>query len=212
MISFYLRTSKLREYCHEEKFNRTLTTIYGRKIVISRNKSGDMKNVLILFFTLMSVVSTAQSINIDNEDGTVDFVFLKDGTKGTLQGVQATITFDSNNLSDSKITGSVNVNTINTGNKTRDQHLMADDMFNAEEFPTMKFEANSIYKEEGQNFAKGALTIKKITQEEVFKINVIDGKMIFTTTVDAASYEVFSKKNAQTDVEVTVIIPLGKDQ
>ena len=170
-----------------------------------------MKKRLIFIFTLLTICSFGQSIDVSSEAGTVEFNFVKEETKGTLTGVAAKISFNPNDLTESKVSGSVNVNTINTGNKTRDHHLMAPDMFNEEEHPEMMFEATSIVNTNGVNQAIGSLTIKGTTLEEVFNITVEDDTMIFTTTVDAAAYGVVSEKKSPAEVEVKVSIPLTSD-
>jgi polyisoprenoid-binding protein YceI len=42
-----------------------------------------------------------------------------------------------------EVSVSINVNSINTGNADRDNHLKSADFFNAEEFPTMTFNSKN---------------------------------------------------------------------
>lgn len=171
-----------------------------------------MKKILLILFVAIVGSSIAQEISLNSVNGTIAFVFEKDGTEGTFSDVNTTISFDPANLSESKIAGSVAVSTINTGNKTRDQHLMADDMFGAEEFPEMTFAATSIEKTDSGYKALGALTIKGTTKDEAFDFSMESDAMVFKTAVNAADYGVVKAKNGQTSkVTVTVTIPFTKE-
>src|SRR5437764_7287734 len=68
-------------------------------------------------------------------------------------------------FSDAKINFSVDIGSVNTDNESRDKHLKSDDFFNAEKFPTMKFESTS-FTPLGNNKYKlaGNLTIRDITK------------------------------------------------
>ncbi|PKL89552.1 MAG: polyisoprenoid-binding protein, partial [Ignavibacteriae bacterium HGW-Ignavibacteriae-2] len=65
-----------------------------------------------------------------------------------------------------KIEFTVDINSINTDNEKRDQHLKSDDFFNAEKFPKMLFKSKSLKKESGKNWKMvGDLTIRDVTKE-----------------------------------------------
>lgn len=73
--------------------------------------------------------------------------------------------------SDAKIAFSVDVNSINTDNERRDQHLKSDDFFNAEKFPVMKFESTSFTPQGGNKYKlAGNLTIRDITKPVTFDV------------------------------------------
>ena len=57
---------------------------------------------------------------------------------------------------------SMNINSINTGNVDRDNHLKSADFFNAEENPTITFAGNIT---EDMKTVTGSITIKGITKE-----------------------------------------------
>jgi polyisoprenoid-binding protein YceI len=64
-----------------------------------------------------------------------------------------------------KIDFTADINSINTDNEKRDNHLKSDDFFNAEKYPQMKFVGKSMQKV-GNNKYKltGDLTIRDITK------------------------------------------------
>lgn len=59
------------------------------------------------------------------------------------------------------------VNSLYTNNGQRDNHLKSPDFFNADEFPELKFEANTFDASKGQ--LKGDLTIRGITKPITFQ-------------------------------------------
>lgn len=74
-------------------------------------------------------------------------------------------------LSDAKINFTVDVNSINTDNEKRDNHLKSDDFFAADKFPQMKFTSTSM-KAVGDNKYKlaGNLTIRDVTKPVEFDV------------------------------------------
>jgi polyisoprenoid-binding protein YceI len=74
-----------------------------------------------------------------------------------------------------KTTGSltIKVNSINTNNAKRDNHLKSDDFFNAEKYPEIKFVSKSMRKinmKDSTAELVGDLTIRDITKEIVLKV------------------------------------------
>ncbi|MEG0188208.1 YceI family protein [Algoriella sp.] len=62
---------------------------------------------------------------------------------GNFDNFEASVESNDNNFSDAKFEFAAHVNTINTKNTDRDNHLKSDDFFAAEKFPEMKFESTS---------------------------------------------------------------------
>jgi polyisoprenoid-binding protein YceI len=63
---------------------------------------------------------------------------------------------------DGSVSVSMNVNSVNTGNVDRDNHLKGADFFNSEEFPTVNFNGKM---SEDMNTITGEVTIKGVTKE-----------------------------------------------
>lgn len=78
---------------------------------------------------------------------------------------QADIQFDPDNLGESRINVTIPVESVNTENSKRDNHLSSEDFFNAEEWPEIRFVSNSIRKTADNTFvARGQLTIRDVTK------------------------------------------------
>jgi polyisoprenoid-binding protein YceI len=61
------------------------------------------------------------------------------------------------------------VESIQTGNTQREDHLRSDDFFNAETYPTMTFRSTSIERDGEDYKIRGDLTIRDITRPVVFE-------------------------------------------
>ena len=85
---------------------------------------------------------------------------------GSFEDYSADIVFDPENLDASSINVSIPVESVNTRNDRRDNHLLSDDFFNAEQWPSIQFVSNSIEQTGDTQFvAKGEMTIRDVTRE-----------------------------------------------
>jgi polyisoprenoid-binding protein YceI len=88
---------------------------------------------------------------------------------GKFTSYTATMDHSAEDFSDAAITFSADINSINTGNEQRDGHLMSDDFFNAEKYPTLNFVSTSFLKETNGEFTLvGDLTIRDVTKSVQF--------------------------------------------
>jgi polyisoprenoid-binding protein YceI len=69
----------------------------------------------------------------------------------------------------SKVSFTAKVESINTENEKRDQHLQSDDFFNAKEFPELTFDGK-IVKENDKYFLIGDFTIRDVKEEVKFDV------------------------------------------
>jgi len=74
-------------------------------------------------------------------------------------------TTDSEDFSKAKITATADLNSIDTNNEQRDNHLKSGDFFETEKYPEAKFESTSVAKKNNDEYeVKGNLTIKGVTK------------------------------------------------
>ena len=65
----------------------------------------------------------------------------------------------------------ITVNSINTDEKKRDDHLRSNDFFNAQSFPEMKFKSKEVKEVNGKSFkVAGDLTIRDVTKPVVLDV------------------------------------------
>lgn len=85
---------------------------------------------------------------------------------GSFDDYDAEILFDPNDLEGSSINVTIPIESINTRNDRRDNHLMSDDFFNVEQWPNMTFVSNTIEQTGDNQFvAIGELTIRDVTRD-----------------------------------------------
>lgn len=59
--------------------------------------------------------------------------------RGQVYGADGMVEFDPAKITDTKVNATLSTNTINTGLKTRDGHLLSPDFFDVENYPTISF-------------------------------------------------------------------------
>lgn len=85
---------------------------------------------------------------------------------GTFNVFHATIENEDDRFETSEVSFSAEVNSIDTHNADRDNHLRSADFFDVENFPKLSFASTGIKKiNEGQFEVTGELTIKNVTQK-----------------------------------------------
>lgn len=84
---------------------------------------------------------------------------------GSFKGFTGTISATKPDFTDAKIEFNVDVNTVNTDNEMRDNHLKGDDFFNAGKYPKMTFKGTGLQKVSGNKYTlSGELTIRDVTK------------------------------------------------
>lgn len=114
---------------------------------------------------------------IDPAHSSVEFVvkhMMLSKAKGRFTKFDAVIETDTNDLTDSKIEFTIDVNSIDTRNEDRDNHLRSADFFDVENHPKVTFVATDIKKKSDKNYdLTGDLTIrgttKPVTVDVVFE-------------------------------------------
>ena len=86
--------------------------------------------------------------------------------KGQFSGVSGTLSFDEQDVSNSKVEVNIPAATINTREPDRDTHLKSADFFDVEKFPTISFKSTSVTRRPNDEVeVEGDLTIHGITHK-----------------------------------------------
>lgn len=110
---------------------------------------------------------------VDNAHTRVSFIakhFVVSEVEGRFNEVKGSFVL-APKFTDSSVTATIPVNTIDTGIKQRDDHLKSPDFFDAKKFPEMKLVSKSIKGKPEKFKLTAAVTIKDVTKDVVF-----DGK------------------------------------
>ena len=109
---------------------------------------------------------------------TVEFVIrnLWFKVRGRFRDLEGQIVLDENEIGRSSITATIKVDSVETGNKRRDAHLLAQDFFDVEKFPDIEFKSTSIRRGKDRDSLEldGELTIKDKTVPVALSVNEMD--------------------------------------
>ncbi|HEX7367201.1 MAG TPA: YceI family protein [Pelobium sp.] len=89
---------------------------------------------------------------------------------GTFKTFEANLTTEKDDFSDAEIEFSIAVDSIDTNQLDRDNHLKSADFFNAEQFPAIKFKSTSFTKNGDDYVLKGDITVKDVTKPIKFDV------------------------------------------
>lgn len=166
-----------------------------------------MRRYLSVLFLGFASALFAQ-ISVIDERADIVFFFNGDEVKGTVKGFNSDIQLDFKNLSQSKVSGTVDVKTLETGIGLRDKHLYTKSYFNAAEFPKMTFVSEQLLDKGDHILVKGKLTIKDITKPVIFELKMEKSNLVLATTINTADYDVMTKKDREkTRVDISITVP-----
>lgn len=112
--------------------------------------------------------------NVDAAHSNVGFSvrhMMISNVKGNFTDIEGTVEGDPNNLADAKINFKINVDSIDSNNEDRDNHLRSEDFFEVETYPDIIFTSTNIVETKENEFdVIGDLTVKDHTKETTFKL------------------------------------------
>ncbi|MBL4605300.1 MAG: polyisoprenoid-binding protein [Flavobacteriaceae bacterium] len=132
--------------------------------------------VILTAFSVFTInAQDATKWNLDKSHTSVNFSinrFFSEIT-GKFTDFDGSINFDSNNLKGSKIEFTIAVNSANTANEKRDQHLQSADFFDSKTYPEMTFTSTKFEKKSDTEYSiYGKLTIKDKTKDVILPMKI----------------------------------------
>lgn len=93
---------------------------------------------------------------------------------GRFDAISGEVTLDQTNPERSSVIATIQVQSLNSGNATRDEHLRGEMWLHAAQFPTMEFRSTSV-RRTGENTAQvsGNMTIRGVTQPATLDVTLI---------------------------------------
>lgn len=159
---------------------------------------------LLMAFTLSL---SAQQIQVDEERGTVTFLFVDDDVDGTLSDFKFTGNVDLGQLESATIAGTVASETIDTDNWLRDRHLRRK-YFEVDDYPLLKFKSTSIIASEDVYIVKGSLTMKGIEKEVTFTLSKKVGKLVLEASINASHFNInIHDEVDRNKVDIVIVLP-----
>ena len=176
-----------------------------------------MKKIVLLTFLITALFGQT----IDTDKSYVKFKVRNMGIRdvsGTITDMQGTVIFDSAQLDSSIFDVIVNVNTIDTKSKKRDEHLLNEDFFETDKWPSIHFKSKSIMQQNDGFLMIGDLTIKDVTKEVQVPFNIENNDKILTfsggETVNRLDYNVgvdYSNFKIGYEITVEVVCVVNKE-
>ncbi len=127
---------------------------------------------LTFFIATISVAFAQTEWKLDKSHSGISFsvrhMVISD-VVGNFKDFEISLKSSKDDFSDASVESVIKVASINTENSMRDNHLKADDFFNAEKYPEIKFKSTA-FEKVGDNKYKitGDLTIRDVTKKVVF--------------------------------------------
>ena len=141
-----------------------------------------MKKSLVILLLLITSYSQAK-YTVTKSTITFKIKNLGVNTGGSISGFKGDIHFDPAHLDASSIEASVETNTINTGNDTRDEHLRSDSYFDVAKYPKITIKSVSFKHKSGDSYiGTFSLTIKD-------KTNTVDIPFTYAEAGNTASFK-----------------------
>lgn len=137
-------------------------------------------NTLLVALLVTGAVS-AQNWSLDKGHAKVGFgithLMLSD-VEGSFNSFDAKLTSSKEDFSDAVIEFSADVNSINTANESRDNHLKNEDFFDAAKFATLTFKSKSLKKVEGKKYKlTGDFTMHGVTKPITLDV-IVNGPIV----------------------------------
>lgn len=125
---------------------------------------------------LLAGAVDAETYAVDATHSAVDFSIrhMVGRTKGRFAQFEGTIAFDPASPEATRISGTIQASSIDTGNEKRDQHLRSQDFFWVEEHPTITFTSTAVQKKTDTLLqVTGQLTMRGVTREVTLPVEIL---------------------------------------
>ncbi len=124
---------------------------------------------------LMVGIADAETYQIDATHSSIDFAIrhLVGRTKGRFAEFSGTIVYDPAAPEAMSINGTIQVNSLDTGNEKRDGHLKSGDFFGAEEFPTITFVSTQVEEKGDKLQVSGTFTMHGVSKQVSLLVQIL---------------------------------------
>ena len=161
---------------------------------------------LIFFFLAIQLLNAQQHIT----SARIEFVFISKDVDGSIEGFQSSSEYNEEELTASRFEGSVDVETLKTGNFLRDWHLKSSKYFDTEAYPLITFKSSEVIAIEDGFKVVGTITIKGISKNLTWFFKQDGNTLIGTAELFSSDFNINIKKGREDNkVEINLILELG---
>lgn len=168
-----------------------------------------MKKSLVLLATL--ALSAVSQTPWTPADYSIKFEAKK--ANGKIGGLKGLIDFNPEDPEKARFDVTVDMETLDMGIGLKTKHARQEDFFNAEKYPTIRFESKKISRTQGSYLAEGELTIKGTTLPVQIPFTFTggdrEGSFQGKFTVQRKDFKL-EKKGVGEEVEVHIVLPVKK--
>lgn len=125
----------------------------------------------VLIFTSSAFISMNSTSDYKFKEG-FTIAFKSKDPSGEFKKASGNITFDENNLGDSKFEITIDVSSITTGNAMQNKKAQIAEWFDSKKYPTIKFVSTKVEKSGDDYAVTGNLTIKGTTKTKKVPVKV----------------------------------------
>jgi polyisoprenoid-binding protein YceI len=137
-----------------------------------------MKRTITSITTIIAlalpVIASAAAWNIDPDHSNIGFKvrhLMVSNVKGNFEKHSGTIDLDDKDIAKSRITVTIDTNSINTSVQKRDEHLRSADFFDVAKYPTMTFVSKKVARAGKDKLqVTGDLTLHGVTRQVVLDV------------------------------------------
>lgn len=164
-----------------------------------------------IFVSSAFVTITASKDYVFKEGFTI--AFKSKDPSGEFKKAKGNITFDADNLANSKFDISIDVSSINTGNSMQNKKAQTSEWFEASKYPNIKFVSSKVEKSGDGYTITGKMTMKGVTKDKKIPATLTKSGNDLTFsgkfTVNRIDYGVGEKSDAVPDVmNISYSIPV----
>lgn len=171
---------------------------------------------IFLILLVLSFKNTSWSFKPEN--AIIRFYLPADsaGSSGEFKLSSGVFNFDTDLLNKSNFSGEINVQSLQSNDSVKVQHLLSEEFLNSEKHPTIRFTSEKIQKSGDHFIATGKLFLKGIEKKENvnFYISSMNGFSFFNGILEfyTGDYGVMKKSNSGADkIKVIIQVPLTKE-
>jgi polyisoprenoid-binding protein YceI len=174
-----------------------------------------MNKLIYPIVAMMLIIGSAFTVFKTQDWKIADAAFVKfDGgdPSGQFGGMKGTISFDPNDLANSKFEATIDVATINTGNGMKNTHAKSEKWFDAEKYPTIEFTSSAITKTADGYETKGTLNMHGVQKEIVIPFTFQDNTFKGSFTINRLDYNVniAEPNHGASSFKVEISVPVTK--
>jgi polyisoprenoid-binding protein YceI len=149
-----------------------------------------MKNIITPLIAILLLINGAiAQTKVTKANISFQIKNLGINTGGKFGSIHANIQFDPANLNASVVEANADVNTINTDNDTRDEHLRSDEFFDAARFPKITMKSVSLKHKSGNNYS-GQFNVTMKDKTKAFEV-----PFTYVTSANGATFKGSFKLN-----------------